>query len=163
ATCVRVPVFVSHSEAVNIEFENPISADEARNILRSAPGCLVIDKRETGGYVTPYEAAGEDATYISRIREDATVENGLELWCVSVHVGFGNVIDKLAGVARAERIGRDAFDRHVDRAASLERGMQGTRTIGLDTDDLHATRKPCGNPGDQSAATDRHQHGIEVG
>src|SRR5438094_5785050 len=80
ATCVRVPVFVSHSEAVNIEFENPISADEARNILRSAPGCLVIDKHEDGGYVTPYEAAGEDATYISRIREDNTVENGLSLW-----------------------------------------------------------------------------------
>src|SRR6185503_15935983 len=75
ATCVRVPVFVGHSEAVNIEFENPITADEARDILRSAPGCLVIDKREAGGYVTPYEAAGEDATYISRIREDATVEN----------------------------------------------------------------------------------------
>src|SRR6266571_5346337 len=67
ATCVRVPVFVSHSEAVNIEFENPITADEARNILRNAPGCLVIDKHEPGGYVTPYEAAGEDATYISRI------------------------------------------------------------------------------------------------
>src|SRR3954452_21456025 len=69
ATCGRVPVFVSHSEAVNIEFENPITADEARDILRNAPGCLVIDKREPGGYVTPYEAAGEDATYISRIRE----------------------------------------------------------------------------------------------
>ncbi len=77
ATCVRVPVFVGHSEAVNVEFANPITADEARNILRNAPGCLVIDKHEPGGYVTPYEAAGEDATYISRIREDATVENGL--------------------------------------------------------------------------------------
>src|SRR6476646_3793806 len=74
ATCVRVPVFVGHSEAVNIEFENPITADEAREILRSAPGCIVIDKREAGGYVTPYESVGEDATYISRIREDATVE-----------------------------------------------------------------------------------------
>ena len=70
ATCVRVPVFISHSEAVNIEFENPISADEAREILRTAPGCLVIDKREPGGYITPHEAAGEDATYICRIRED---------------------------------------------------------------------------------------------
>ena len=70
ATCVRVPVFIGHSEAVNIEFENPITADEARDILRNAPGCLVIDKREPGGYATPYEAAGEDATYISRIRED---------------------------------------------------------------------------------------------
>ena len=77
ATCVRVPVFVGHSEAVNVEFEKPITADEARDILREAPGCLVIDKHEPGGYVTPYEAAGEDATYISRIREDATVENGL--------------------------------------------------------------------------------------
>ena len=77
ATCVRVPVFVGHSEAVNIEFEKPISADEAREILRKAPGCLVIDKREDGGYVTPYECAGEDATYISRIRTDPTVENGL--------------------------------------------------------------------------------------
>jgi aspartate-semialdehyde dehydrogenase len=93
ATCVRVPVFVSHSEAVNIEFENPISADEARNILRSAPGCLVIDKREDGGYVTPYEAAGEDATYISRIREDATVENGLVLWCVSDNLRKGAALN----------------------------------------------------------------------
>src|SRR6201991_3735058 len=83
ATCVRVPVFISHAEAVNIEFEEPITADEARDILRNAPGCLVIDKREAGGYVTPYEAAGEDATYISRIREDATVENGLQMWVVS--------------------------------------------------------------------------------
>src|SRR3954451_10315703 len=83
ATCVRVPVFISHAEAVNIEFENPIAADEARDILRRAPGCLVIDKHEDGGYVTPYEAAGEDAPYISRIREYATVENGLVLWCVS--------------------------------------------------------------------------------
>src|SRR5438132_9006212 len=81
ATCVRVPVFVGHSEAVTIEFENPISPDEARDILRNAPGCLVIDKHEPGGYVTPYEAAGEDATYISRIRADATVENGLVLLC----------------------------------------------------------------------------------
>ena len=76
ATAVRVPVFVSHCEAVNIEFENEISADEARSILREAPGCLVVDKREDGGYVTPYEAAGEDATFISRIREDPTVDYG---------------------------------------------------------------------------------------
>src|SRR5579862_9432297 len=75
ATCVRVPVFIGHSEAVNIEFEQPISADEAREILRRAPGCLVIDKPEPGGYVTPYECAGEDATYISRVREDPTIEN----------------------------------------------------------------------------------------
>ena len=79
ATCVRVPVFIGHSEAVNIEFEKPITADEAREILREAPGCLVIDKRENGGYITPLESAGEDATYISRIREDSTVENGLAM------------------------------------------------------------------------------------
>src|SRR6202165_2841074 len=93
ATCVRVPVFIGHSEAVNIEFENPISADEARDILREAPGCLVVDKYETGGYVTPYEAAGEDATYISRIREDNTVENGLSLWCVSDNLRKGAALN----------------------------------------------------------------------
>ncbi len=93
ATCVRVPVFVGHSEAVNIEFENPISADEAREILRKAPGCLVIDKREPGGYVTPYECVGEDATYISRIREDGTVENGLEMWVVSDNLRKGAALN----------------------------------------------------------------------
>ncbi len=93
ATCVRVPVFIGHSEAVNIEFANPISADEARNILREAPGCLVIDKRETGGYVTPHEAAGEDATYISRIRDDPTVDNGLVLWCVSDNLRKGAALN----------------------------------------------------------------------
>ena len=93
ATCVRVPVFVSHCEAVNIEFEKPISADEAREILREAPGCLVIDKREPGGYITPMEAAGEDATYISRIREDGTVENGLALWVVSDNLRKGAALN----------------------------------------------------------------------
>jgi aspartate-semialdehyde dehydrogenase len=93
ATCVRVPVFVGHSEAVDIEFENPISADEAREILRSAPGCLVIDKREPGGYVTPYESVGEDATYISRIREDATIENGLQMWVVSDNLRKGAALN----------------------------------------------------------------------
>jgi aspartate-semialdehyde dehydrogenase len=93
ATCVRVPVFISHSEAVTIEFENPISADEARDILRKAPGCIVIDKREDGGYATPYEVAGEDATYISRIREDATVENGLALWVVSDNLRKGAALN----------------------------------------------------------------------
>ena len=83
ATCVRVPVFVGHSESINIEFERPISADEAREILRQAPGVMVVDKREPGGYMTPIEAAGEFATYVSRIREDTTVENGIALWCVS--------------------------------------------------------------------------------
>jgi len=93
ATCVRVPVFIGHSEAVNIEFEEPISAEEAREILRHAPGCLVIDKREPGGYATPYEAAGEDATYISRIREDPTVDNGLVLWCVSDNLRKGAALN----------------------------------------------------------------------
>ena len=93
ATCVRVPVFVGHSEAVNIEFENPITADEARDILRSAPGCLVIDKHEDGGYVTPYECVGEDATYISRIREDGTIENGLQMWVVSDNLRKGAALN----------------------------------------------------------------------
>ena len=95
ATCVRVPVFVGHSEAVHIEFENPITADEARELLRNAPGCLVIDKREAGGYATPFEAAGEDATYVSRIREDATVENGLALWCVSDNLRKGAALNAI--------------------------------------------------------------------
>jgi aspartate-semialdehyde dehydrogenase len=93
ATCVRVPVFIGHSEAVNIECELPITADEARNVLRSAPGCLVIDKHEPGGYITPLEAAGEDATYVSRIREDATVENGLSFWCVSDNLRKGAALN----------------------------------------------------------------------
>ncbi|MEL6744818.1 MAG: aspartate-semialdehyde dehydrogenase, partial [Pseudomonadota bacterium] len=92
-TAVRVPVFVSHSEAVNIEFESELTADEARSILREAPGCLVVDKREDGGYVTPYEAAGEDATYISRIREDPTVEHGLNIWVVSDNLRKGAALN----------------------------------------------------------------------
>jgi aspartate-semialdehyde dehydrogenase len=95
ATCVRVPVFISHSEVVNIEFENPISVDEATSILRRAPGCLVIDKHEPGGYATPYEAAGEDATYISRIRTDPTVDNGLVLWCVSDNLRKGAALNAI--------------------------------------------------------------------
>ena len=93
ATCVRIPVFVGHSEAVNIEFEKPITVDEAREVLRSAPGCMVIDKREPGGYTTPYECVGEDATYISRIREDATVENGLQMWVVSDNLRKGAALN----------------------------------------------------------------------
>jgi len=93
ATCVRVPVFISHSEAINLEFDEPITADEARDILREAPGCLVVDKRENGGYVTPIEAAGEDATYISRIREDPTIDNGLNLWVVSDNLRKGAALN----------------------------------------------------------------------
>jgi aspartate-semialdehyde dehydrogenase len=92
-TAVRVPVFIGHSEAVNIEFEKPISAEEARDILREAPGCLVIDKREDGGYMTPHECAGEDATYISRIREDSTIENGLNIWIVSDNLRKGAALN----------------------------------------------------------------------
>lgn len=92
-TAVRVPVFIAHSEAVNVEFENPISVEEATEVLRAAPGVLVVDKREPGGYITPYEAAGEDATYISRIREDATVENGLSFWCVSDNLRKGAALN----------------------------------------------------------------------
>jgi aspartate-semialdehyde dehydrogenase len=95
ATCVRVPVFVGHSEAVNIEFENPISVDEAREILRKAPGCLVIDKHEPGGYVTPYECVGEDATFISRIRTDPTVDHGLQMWVVSDNLRKGAALNAI--------------------------------------------------------------------
>jgi len=93
ATAVRVPVFIGHAESVNIEFEQPLSAEKATEILRAAPGVLVIDKRENGGYMTPHEAAGEDATYISRIREDATVENGLNFWCVSDNLRKGAALN----------------------------------------------------------------------
>ncbi len=92
-TAVRVPVFIGHAEAVNIEFENEITADQARDILRDAPGCLVVDKHEDGGYVTPVECAGDDATYISRIREDATVENGLNIWVVSDNLRKGAALN----------------------------------------------------------------------
>ncbi|MCA0406200.1 MAG: aspartate-semialdehyde dehydrogenase [Proteobacteria bacterium] len=92
-TAVRVPVFIGHSESVNIECEKPITADAAREVLRSAPGVLVIDKRENGGYITPHEAAGEDTTYVSRIREDATVENGLAFWCVSDNLRKGAALN----------------------------------------------------------------------
>ena len=92
-TAVRVPVFVGHSEAVNIEFENEISADEARSILREAPGCLVVDNPGEETYMTPYESAGEDATYISRIREDITVDNGLSMWVVSDNLRKGAALN----------------------------------------------------------------------
>ncbi len=93
ATCVRVPVFVGHSEAINIEFEEFLDEDEARDILREAPGIMVIDKRENGGYVTPVECAGDYATFISRIRQDSTIENGLNLWCVSDNLRKGAALN----------------------------------------------------------------------
>ncbi|WP_234854239.1 aspartate-semialdehyde dehydrogenase [Paracoccus everestensis] len=93
ATCVRVPVFVGHSESINIEFEDFLDEDEARDILREAPGILVVDKREPGGYTTPVECVGEFATFISRIRQDVTVENGLNLWCVSDNLRKGAALN----------------------------------------------------------------------
>ncbi len=93
ATCVRVPVFVGHSEAVNIEFEKPITVEEVRNVLREAPGILVVDKHEDGGYVTPVECVGDFATFVSRIREDATIENGINLWVVSDNLRKGAALN----------------------------------------------------------------------
>jgi aspartate-semialdehyde dehydrogenase len=95
ATCVRVPVFVGHSESVNIECAKPVSVEEATAVLRAAPGIQIIDKRENGGYMTPHEAAGEDDTYISRIREDITVENGLAFWCVSDNLRKGAALNAI--------------------------------------------------------------------
>jgi aspartate-semialdehyde dehydrogenase len=110
ATCVRVPVFVGHSESINIEFEREVSAEEAQKILREAPGVMLIDKREDGGYVTPVECVGEYATFISRVREDSTVENGLNLWCVSDNLRKGAALN---AVQIAELLGR----KHLQKAA----------------------------------------------
>ena len=86
-------MFIGHAEAVNVEFEHPISPEEATALLRSAPGILVVDKREPGGYMTPHEAAGEDATYVSRIRADSTVDNGLSFWCVADNLRKGAALN----------------------------------------------------------------------
>ncbi|RIK93639.1 MAG: aspartate-semialdehyde dehydrogenase [Proteobacteria bacterium] len=110
ATCVRVPVFVGHSEAVNIEFEKPLSADEAREILRQAPGCMVVDKRENGGYITPIECVGEYATFISRIRNDATVKHGLAMWVVSDNLRKGAALN-------AVQIAESLCARYLKKAA----------------------------------------------
>ncbi len=93
ATCVRVPVFVGHSEAINIEFEEPLDWQEAQDILREAPGVLLVDKREAGGYITPVECVGEYATYVSRVRQDPTIENGISLWCVSDNLRKGAALN----------------------------------------------------------------------
>ena len=103
ATCVRVPVFVGHSESVNIEFEKELSAEQAMEILREAPGAMLIDKREDGGYVTPIECVGDGATFISRVREDPTVDSGLSLWCVSDNLLKGAALN---AVQIAELLGR---------------------------------------------------------
>ncbi|WP_114966963.1 aspartate-semialdehyde dehydrogenase [Alkalilacustris brevis] len=102
ATCVRVPVFVGHAEAINIEFEDHLDEEEARDILREAPGILVVDKREPGGYITPVECVGEYATYISRIRQDSTIDNGINLWCVSDNLRKGAALN---AVQIAETLG----------------------------------------------------------
>lgn len=103
-TCVRVPVFVGDAEAVNVEFEDFLDEDEAREILRESPGLLVVDKREDGGYITPVESAGDFATFVSRIRQDSTVENGLNLWVVSDSLRKGSALNL---VQIAELLGRD--------------------------------------------------------
>jgi aspartate-semialdehyde dehydrogenase len=103
ATCVRVPVFVGHSEAINIEFEEDLDEAEAREILREAPGILVVDKREAGGYITPIECVGEYATYVSRIRQDPTIDNGLNIWVVSDNLRKGAALN---AVQIAELLGR---------------------------------------------------------
>ncbi|PKB24993.1 aspartate semialdehyde dehydrogenase [Novosphingobium kunmingense] len=108
ATCVRVPVFVGHSESINLEFEDEISAEEAQDILREAPGVMLIDKREDGGYVTPVECVGDGATFVSRVREDPTVDNGLALWCVSDNLRKGAALN---AVQIAELLGR----RHLQK------------------------------------------------
>jgi aspartate-semialdehyde dehydrogenase len=110
ATCVRVPVFVGHSEAVNIEFENEISAAQARAILRESPGIMLVDKQEDGGYVTPVECVGDYATFVSRVREDSTVDNGLSLWVVSDNLRKGAALN---AVQIAELLGR----KHLQKAA----------------------------------------------
>ncbi|GAB5447292.1 aspartate-semialdehyde dehydrogenase [Gymnodinialimonas sp.] len=102
ATCVRVPVFVGHSESINIETEDFLDEDEARDILREAPGIMVVDKREDGGYVTPIECVGDFATYVSRIRQDVTIENGLNFWCVSDNLRKGAALN---AVQIAETLG----------------------------------------------------------
>lgn len=106
ATCVRVPVFVGHSESVNVEFEDFLDEDEARDILREAPGLMVIDKREDGGYVTPIECVGDFATFISRLRQDSTIENGLNFWCVSDNLRKGAALN---AVQIAELLGREVL------------------------------------------------------
>ncbi len=104
ATCVRVPVFIGHAEAVNLEFENPIEVEEARDALRAAPGVTVIDHRLDEGYVTPAECAGEDAVFVSRIRSDPTVEHGLALWVVSDNLRKGAALN---AVQIAEKLTSD--------------------------------------------------------
>ncbi|MEK9677409.1 MAG: aspartate-semialdehyde dehydrogenase [Rhodospirillaceae bacterium] len=110
ATCVRVPVFIGHAEAVNIELETPLDADEARALLREAPGVALVDHREDEGYVTPSECAGEDPVYVSRVREDPTIENGLSLWVVSDNLRKGAALNTV-------QIAETLTASYMDRAA----------------------------------------------
>jgi aspartate-semialdehyde dehydrogenase len=110
ATCVRVPVFIGHAEAVNIQFSKEVSANDARKILRDAPGVSVIDHRANEGYVTPEESAGEDAVYVSRIREDSTIENGLNIWVVADNLRKGAALNT---VQIAELLDRDYLKKAI--------------------------------------------------
>jgi aspartate-semialdehyde dehydrogenase len=110
ATCVRVPVFVGHSESINIEFEREMSAEEAQKILRESPGIMLVDKREDGGYVTPVECVGDYATFVSRVREDPTVDNGLNIWVVSDNLRKGAALN---AVQIAELLGRRHLKKDV--------------------------------------------------
>jgi len=111
ATCVRAPIFVGHSEAVNVEFERPISEEEARSALRNAPGITVIDHRVDEGYVTPQECAGEDAVFVSRLRKDPTVANGLNFWCVSDNLRKGAALN-------AVQIAEVLVEKHLAKKAA---------------------------------------------
>ncbi len=114
ATCVRVPVFIAHSEAINVEFERPITASQAREALRKAPGVNVVDHRADEGYVTPAEAAGEDAVFVSRIRQDPTVTNGLNFWCVSDNLRKGAALN-------AVQIAELLAEKHLKKAVNGKR------------------------------------------
>jgi len=111
ATCVRVPVFVGHAEAINVEFEGSITTDEARQALRDSLGIVVLDERDDGGYVTPKEATGEDAVFVSRIREDPTVENGLSMWVVSDNLRKGAALNTV-------QIAESLIDGYLQRKAA---------------------------------------------
>jgi aspartate-semialdehyde dehydrogenase len=110
ATCVRVPVFVGHSEAINLQFARSITADRAREVLREAPGLLVVDEAEDGGYITPIDCVGDFATYVSRIRADPTVPNGLNLWVVSDNLRKGAALNTV-------QIAEVLINRHLAKAA----------------------------------------------
>src|SRR5436305_10355569 len=114
ATCVRVPVFIGHAEAVNVEFERPISEAEARQALRAAPGITVVDLRADEGYVTPVESAGEDAVYVSRIRRDPTVPHGLNLWVVADNLRKGAALN-------AVQIAEMLVDKHLGKKRTMTR------------------------------------------